>query len=107
MKSPAMHLVQGLAAGSRVVDCQEKSIPPSRRRIASAEARWNQGSRIAHTGWRDDEGNRLGGPAGVCTGDHRRAIERENAHTVEGVRVSKEVRGKNIGSARLRIIPHR
>ena len=39
--------------------------------------------------------------------DHRRAIERKNAHTVEGVKVSKEVHGENVGSARLRIIPQR
>src|SRR6185369_14068001 len=58
---------------------------------------------IAQTGWRNCNGDRVGGHAS----EHSRTVKCESAHTDECRRVGKQVDGEKIGAARLRIIPHR
>ena len=80
MKEPGVDLGQGHAAGGRAVDGQDHFISARRRRIACAKVRGNKAIGIAHASERDGKGD--GGGSGV-TIEHRRAIERKNAHPSE------------------------
>ena len=81
MEAPALHLVQG---PGRSVDGKQKLVLSRRRRTAVAKISRKQALGSAQTGWRDGkgDGSRVWSS---CPGQHRRAIERENAHTFKGV----------------------
>ena len=93
MKEPGVDLGQGHAAGGRAINGQKHFVPARRRRIACAKGRANEAIRIAHTGKRNGKGNGVSRTAS----EHRRAIERESAHSDEGGGTRKQVDREEIG----------
>ena len=93
MELPALDLGQWHAAVRGAVNGQKEFVPSRRRRAAGAEARRDQAVGISQASGRNGKGDGVGG----TTTEHRRAIERENAHPLKGGLTSKQVYGQKIG----------